>query len=433
MNRRSIPRSVKYILPAVAIGLMSACDSNDTKVTEADPVSNPKPADPSPTEISGGARILIAKPGAPDHVLVFDLEEKAEIASVQVGGKISALHASPGYRYAIVAQSESGTINFLDSGIEYEDHGDHGHLHLGEPGMLDLTLSGTKPAHITKNQDRMVIFFDGVEGVPAEVRVLSETTISEGKVLAAYSDDIHQHGAAQAWDDFLISTVRDPNLAPPTTLPSMVKISERDGDHFHELDLLDDPEYSCPGLHGSAQSAAFISFGCIDGVLVLGQHDDHFDAYKLPSDTRISSLFGHPNVIDIVGAGKNSDDDPVSIFAINPAAETITAIEYEGTPRAYSFARDGEIFLILDTEGGLTALNTADWARAGPRMQVTAASEVEEQIFRLTVSADGTQAYVADAGARKILAVDVDDWSLDDSATIDLDFVPGPILWLGTL
>ncbi|MGM8225958.1 hypothetical protein ACSV5M_05215 [Cellvibrio sp. ARAG 10.3] len=431
MKHNSLVRGARYLLPLFLISLLSACGGSDTNIVERDPVNNPDPVDP-PVEHHSGARLLVTQPGAHDHVLVFDLEEKTELANLHVEGNISGLYASPNNRYGIAVQGNAGIVNFIDSGVEWETHGDHGHLHLSEPAMVDFQMAGTKPAHVTKHEDQIVIFFDGAEGTPAEIRIVTESGIADGATLAEYSDNINQHGAAQAWGEYLIATARDGNITPATTLPSMVRVSERHGDHFHELELFDAPEHACTGLHGSAQNVGFVTFGCTDGVLVIEPHDDHFHAHKIAHDTRISSLYGHPNVIDFVGTGRNSNEEPVALFAVSPATETITAISYDRTPRAYSFAEDGEVFLILDTEGGLTALDTHDWSVVGERIQVTAAAEGEGQVFRLTLSDDGETAYIADVGAQEILVVDIHEWAIDNDATIELDFAPGPILWVGT-
>ncbi|HWV15787.1 MAG TPA: hypothetical protein VN030_10165 [Cellvibrio sp.] len=419
------------MLPWLLAMALSACGGSDNKIIEKAPVAkDPVVTDPEPA--ASGARLLITKPGAQDNVLVFDLDENKKIAEVSVAGTISGLYASPSYRYAIATQGTAGIVNFIDSGVEWESHGDHGHLHLDEPGLLSLQLAGSKPGHVTKNGDQIAIFFDGQEGVPAAVRTLTETSMAAGEILAEYFDNIHQHGAAQAWDKYLITTARDGSIAPATTLPSMVRVSEREGSHFHEKTLVSAPEFACPGLHGSAQNIGFIAFGCNDGVLLFKPDGEQFPAGKIANTTRISSLFSHPNVVSFVGAGRNSNSDPMALFAVNPAIETIAPIAYSRTPRAYAFAKEGELFLILDTEGGLTALDTHTWAQVGARLQVTAAAEGAGQVSRLTVSAEGDKAYVADIGAQKILVVDVSHWVIEKAATINLDFAPGMILWLGS-
>ncbi|WP_449360987.1 hypothetical protein [Alishewanella longhuensis] len=45
------------------------------------------------------------------------------------------------------------------------------------------------------------------------------------------SYETHQHGAAQARGEFLISTIRDANSS--TTLPDRVGLYEQHGDHYH--------------------------------------------------------------------------------------------------------------------------------------------------------------------------------------------------------
>ncbi len=422
----------KYAFPIILAAILSACGGSDTKIVEREPIPNPNPVNPTPEpgHSESGARLLVTKPGHHDHILVFDLAEKEAIADLHVESVITGLYATTNKRYAIAVQGgDNGVVNFIDSGVEWEDHGGHGHLHLSDPTVLDLELSGARPAHVTTHADKTVIFFDGIEGsVPAEIHLLTDAGIADGTVLATHHDSIRQHGAAQAWDDYLISTVRLPENSGPT----QVLVSERHGDHFHAETLFDQPEYACPQLHGSAQNSGYIAFGCGNGVLLVEAHGDHFHAHKIANSTRISSVFGDANSISFVGAGRNSSADPISLFAINPVTETIAPIAYDKTPRAYAFAEDGELFLVLDTEGGLTAFDTETWAVIGARLQVTAAAEADGQVFRLTVSGDGEYAYIADVGAQKILAVEIHDWEVDGDATIELDFAPGLILWVGS-
>lgn len=425
MEYVSMVRVRKYLLPALFTALLSGCGGSNTHIVEKDPIPNPTP---TPSEKGKGSqRLLVTKTGHHDHILVYDVESRKEIANFHVAGSISGLHASPSYRYALAVQGGSGTVNFIDSGVTYENHGDHGHWHLSEPTILNFELSGTKPAHVTKNGEQMVVFFDGVDGAPAEIRLLTEDGLAEGRVHASYVDDIFQHGAAQAWGDYVVTTVRDTGAAAP----SAVKVLERHGDHFHALQRFDQPEHACPRLHGSAQNMGYIAFGCSDGVLFIEPHSDHFHAHKVASDVRISSVFGHPGSVAFVGAGRNSNEDPISLFAVNPATETINHLTYTKTPRAYSFAEDGDVFVVLDTEGGLTAWDTHTWQTKGARLQVTAAAEAAGEVFRLTASADGETLYVADVGAKTILVVNVDHWHTEADATITLDFSPGAILWLG--
>ncbi|MCR6651317.1 MAG: hypothetical protein NVV73_07400 [Cellvibrionaceae bacterium] len=423
----------KYVFPIILASILGACDSNSkTNIVERDPVPNPTPVIPTPEPglSESGARLLVTKPGHHDHIVVFDLAEKEAIADLHVESVVTGLYATTNKRYAIAVQGgDNGVVNFIDSGVEWEDHGGHGHLYLDDPQVLGLELVGARPAHVTIHADKTVIFFDGIEGsVPAEIHLMTDTGIAAGTVLATHHDSIRQHGAAQAWGDYLVSTVRLPEEPGPT----QILVSERDGDHFHAETLFDQPEYACPQLHGSAQNSGYIAFGCGDGVLFVEAHGDHFHAHKITNSTRISSIFSDINSINFVGAGRNSSTDPISLFAINPLLETIAPIAYDKTPRAYAFAKDGELFLILDTEGGLTAFDTEAWTVIGTRLQVTAATEASGQTFRLTVSGNGKTAYVADVGAQEIRVVDIHDWKLDADKTISLDFAPGLILWVGS-
>lgn len=416
------------LLPVLLASLLGACGGSDITLVEREPQPAPQPVPPPLAENTSGERLLITRPGDHDHLLVYDLESREAIASLHLEGRVSGLYASPSYRYGIAVQSAAGQVSFIDSGVTWQDHGDHGHLTISDPQRLPFTLSGTRPAHVTWHQDQTVIFFDGTEGAPAEVRIVNEQGLAQGSLSAAYSDDNSQHGVAQAWGEYLVVSHREPGASGPDA----VKLLERHGDHFHLQQRFDQPELACPGLHGSAQNSGFMVFGCRDGVLLIEAHGDHFHGHKLPSEVRISSLAGHPASVAFAGIGRNSADEPPALFVINPVARSLQPLAYGKTPRAWAFADQGDVFVVLDTEGGLTAWDTHSWQPKGSRLQVAAAPEAEGETLRLSVQANGGTVYVADPGARQVLQVNVDHWQLESAKTIRLDFAPGAILWLGS-
>ena len=292
-------------------------------------------------------------------------------------------------------------------------------------------MSGDRPAHVTRNESRIAVFFDGNAGAPANVRVLDEIRLGDDQLAFKLNYAVNQHGAAQARGDYLLATVRYPEQDPESTLPTRVALYQLDGDHY---DLESEFDLDCPELHGSAQNRDVVAFGCNDGVLVIEQDESNpaqFQARKITSDQRIGSLYGHEDMGGFFGVGSGV------LYYINTDAEgSITPIAWKTEdslePVGYAFADHGELFLVLDSQGGLTLLNTGDQELAGDRLQVTASENVPDgSRFELTVAGDGHTAYISDPAAREIIAVDID--HIDVIETFELDFTPHKLVWLGVL
>ena len=82
------------------------------------------------------ARILDLDSGEVTHT--FDLPKpNAGFVAVEDG------------RYIVIKTGDDqGTIRILDSGIVKESHGDHDDVEKLTPRLLDLTVTGDKPAHV---------------------------------------------------------------------------------------------------------------------------------------------------------------------------------------------------------------------------------------------------------------------------------------------
>src|SRR5690606_24294596 len=248
-------------------------------------------------------RLLISAKDEP-LVYLYDLEEEAIVGDIHLDGVPTALYASPSKRYGIVVKGgDNGGVNFVDSGIYLEAHGDHSDLMESDPMLMEVGLSGDRPAHVTQADGRVAVFFDGNAGAPARVSVLDEHFLEGEEEAAELTYAENQHGAVQVRGDYLLSTVRYPELDPESTLPSRVALYHLHGDHY---DMETEFDVDCPGLHGSAQNHHDIAFGCSDGVLLIEQDEAdpaQFQARKVAFDQRIGSLFGHEDMDGFVGVG----------------------------------------------------------------------------------------------------------------------------------
>ncbi|MDP5149516.1 5-methyltetrahydrofolate--homocysteine methyltransferase [Rheinheimera baltica] len=440
----------KLSLVALLVGasLLSGCGDSTTNIVEKDPIAvdDDHDHDDDHTDISTAGRLVISAKDS-NLVSVYELSNGSLLDSFAVADTPSALAASATKRYALVVQRTTDRVEFVDGGLYQEDHVDHLHDYQQAPALSSFVLSDSRPTHITANDSQMAVFFDGdaASGTPAAVAVITDADIStdsNGYPVLNYS--LHMHGAAQARGEYLISTLRDADSA--TTLPDKVALYHGHDDHFDEELIFDE---LCPGLHGSAQNANFISFGCTDGVLLIAQDGDTFTASKLEntedfSDAmRIGTLIGDMHADHFVGfAG-------ASMFAIHAEDGEMELVDWQSSEEAgvigYGFADKGEKFVLLDNQGYLTILHYHGHEHEGA---ATAAEEAAFEFaakvqltsadlstmptgsrFELAISASDDKAYVLNPIDSSLLTVDLKDAEVVTMK--QLNFVPHKLVWLG--
>lgn len=426
------------LLPGVSLVLISAllggCGGSDTKIVERDPVPIEDDHDHDhDDEVPSQGRLLISiKDQA--RVSVVDINEKKVLHELAVSEAPSALYSSPNQRYGFIVQRTADRVDLLDGGLWQEDHGDHLHDYAQTPAGMTFSTNKSRPTHFTGTEKQSVIFFDGNadSATPASVGVFTESDIEKNTIGTWLEYTTHMHGAAQARGDYLISTVRD--AATTSTLPDRVAVYHAHNGFFTDENIL--PE-TCPGLHGSAQNENQIAFGCTDGVLVVSQAGTAFTASKIANpasftgSTRIGTVLGDDSVDEFVGIASGQ------FFTINTATNTIAAINWIDaavtpgpTAIAYSFADEGDLFVILDNTGNLTLIDTDSW-NVTKRVQAISSNLSalpSGSKFELALT-PGHMAYVTDPIANQIKQIDLDAGKVGE--TIQLNFIPNKLTWLG--
>ena len=417
--------------------LLSGCGGSDTKIVEREPIPIEDDHDHDDEhdhdeEVSLGRLLISTKDQA--KVSVVDIKEKTVVHEVTVSETPSALYASPNNRYGFVVQRTADRVDVIDGGLWQEDHGDHADDFEAAPKQMLFSTNRVRPTHLNGTSDQSVIFFDGNSATAslASVAVFTEADIANNAAGTLLEYTTHMHGAAQGRGDYLISTVRDP--ATTSTLPDRVAVYRAHNGYFADESIFSE---TCPGLHGSAQNETQITFGCTDGVLVITQTGETFAASKIPNPasftgtTRIGTLVGDHAIEEFVGIAAGQ------FFAVNTSTNVITAINWvdtsvtpAATALAYDFADDGEFFVILDNQGKLTILDTADWSVIDRVQAITSnlAALPTGSKFELALT-PGHLAYVSDPIANQVKQIDLDEAEVTD--TIQLDFVPNKITWLG--
>ncbi|MEI5637797.1 MULTISPECIES: hypothetical protein [unclassified Pseudoalteromonas] len=429
--------------------LLSACGGTEHTIVKLDPPSQETGEDDHDhhddhddhhdegvTDVNG--RLLVTSAQS-NVVNLYSTADKSLLDAIGTTSYPQYVYGSENHRYAILVQRDLGLVEFVDSGLYQEPHGDHFHAHEQAPTLTDFHLETVKPTHVTVAESGIAIFSDGDKdsAQSAGVAMFSEAHISGEKTeVAQLHYDTYMHGAAQARGEFLISTIRDPETE--STLPSEIGLYHAHGDHFHQEQVFD---ITCPALHGSAQNEAVVAFGCGDGVALITQQGESFTATKLANPDffaegqRVGTLKGHHEVEQLLASARND------VLTIEPQSGHIEKLEWQATENyrlaSFGFSHGGEHVVILDTAGKLSVFEAHDhdgeqhWEMAG-EVQVSTedlAGMPEDHGFQLTYSQTEQAVYVSDPIAKQIKKFDLEQAALVD--TIELDYVPAKLVWLG--
>lgn len=189
-------------------------------------------------------------------VNVVDAMEGTVLDTLAIGGP-ATLHRSSSGETVFAVQGAAGTVHAIASGIAVHDHGDHGDIVIEDARLLDVTLSGDRPAHFVELQGNIAQWFDGED----EVRVFSERGVLSGdaQVRTASVAAAH-HGVAVPYQNHVVVTIPNPDDA--SQRPIGARVVDFEGNAAGA-------DVDCPGLHGSAGSGNLYALACNTGLLLI--------------------------------------------------------------------------------------------------------------------------------------------------------------------
>lgn len=286
--------------------------------------------------------------------------------------------AGDGRHVVVKTGDEAGTIRFLDSGLVRESHGDHDDVEKLTPKLLDLVVTGDKPAHIVSEQGQIALFYDGdrpwLRKSDPKVVLLDLASLgAKSPKSVVWKSSAPQHGIAiPLGRRRLLVSVPNPVYAKgedrsASSRPDGFEILDTTGkpESWKPVFSVNDtakPDASCKLFHGHAAIKDTHVFGCAEGegggVLVLRQDGKSFAAHKLayPDARRTSTIKGSAGRHLVGNYGLKSPYD--ALLRIDPAATKLSeddVLQVPGDQAACQFevSSNGKRLANLTADGKL--------------------------------------------------------------------------------
>lgn len=394
-------------------------------------------SDHEPDTIDTAGRLALAEADKP-VVTLYDLDGSRAEASFTVANPPSALYASPGGRYAVVMQRTQDTVQFIDGGIWQEDHGDHLHDYKQAPKAMTWALTGPAPTHYDRQAGRQaVIFMDGrASATPPQVasaRLITDAGIAAGRTDAVLDLPAPIHGLAEPVDDMLLAVHREADAGD--ALPTHLDLYRRNAAGYSFVQRM---PTRCDGMHGSFSSGAYTVAGCTDGALIVRSGASPASS-KATAPLRLGTIAGHPKLTgQFIGIGTAgvAPDQTTRFYAIDAAASTATELSLPGwidgrLRRAHVLDRSGQVFVVLDDQGHLTAVRrtATGWAAAARIERVIPTMPTAAPYPVMVANGARDEIYLSDPVAQQVIVLDSSTLQVRQRLAVGLK--PASMAWLG--
>ncbi len=428
--------SKSLIASSLCLFLLTACGTGSNNPTSAkdDPVPVPTPAPDQPQDPHAASKGRLAISDANNAVVrLIELDTQETLGDFPLLNTASALAASPDSRYLLAFQRSQNKVQFIDSGLSQRAHGDHYDTVKQAPALLSYSIDGVKPTHFDLVGDQAALFLDGNKstGINASFQVLSDASIANSAPVASHEFANAMHGTAQLRGQHVLTTAISENATG--TSPDSVVLLHQHNDHYHQGEVFAE---LCPGLHGSFQGPDWTVFGCTDGVLSIKQDGDKFTASKLANPAglaegiRIGTIKGSHGHDKFLGLTRTQQ-----AFLIDPAAASMEEIHWKSGPEisylAYGVDHHQEHFLMLDSAGELNVFEIKQDFTFITRFKLfdVVPTLTGKQRFVMTSSGSNHHVYISNPVDKQLLVVDLEAKKV--TSTIDLEFEPNKLAWLG--
>ena len=353
------------------------------------------------------------------------------IETFEIDESSARVYTTESGRVAAAVQYGANRVDFFDSGLYFEDHGDHFDLARAQPSRLSFSLEGeevggTNPVHFVSHAERISVHFDGdsTAEIPSKNVIFREADLFLDAPSTFVLTSTPQHGLAVPVDGNRI-VFSDPD---PTgefgSLPSGFVVLDEDGAELQNFNDRDDFDGSCLGMHGEALVGRSLIFGCYQmredgtgdgGILVLTQDPEtnDFEARKISyaDGRRTSILRGHHDQPFAVGQyGRFPEPGYRALVRVHPEATEILPEHIQELPtlyRSFDFEKEeGELLAVLTVDGFLHVFKPADWTSIGSLQVAEDFSEAEEP--RPFMATGPGVAYVTIPSKGEVVEVDLE-------------------------
>lgn len=374
-------------------------------------------------------RLLVAD-GETGLLQLIELDNGEVIKTFMVEGAARVYTTESG-RIAGVIQTGAHRVNFIDSGLYLEAHGDHFDKKKGRPSLLMYSITGEiinsqRPIHFATHAGSISIHFDGnfAEGVDSKNVIVREEDLFLPNPNTLILTSAPQHGVAvSVHGGKIIFSEPDPDREFGSLPFGFVALDEQ-GNVVQTFADKEDFQASCLGMHGETIVGEHFLAGCNekredgtgDGGIFVMTHDPVtglFSTHKIayPDGLRTSIIRSHHAQPFAIGNyGSNPDPGYRALVRINPDSTTIDPNDIQQLPAAYrgfDFEKEhGDRLAVLTVDGLLQVFNPSDWTMLGSVQVVEDFSGAEGHRPALTVGSGF--AYVSNPNASEIIEVDLD-------------------------
>jgi hypothetical protein len=396
---------------------------------------------------------LLMSHEADSTLTIFDLDTENVVNTLEASTSKANVYATEDGLFGMVVTSSTGTVRAINSGITYEDHGDHIDISKAEAKFTTWSAQGAKPAHVESHYGWVVVHFDGdlaANKSSQVIAVIEDELDEETATTLAFPPQTPNHGVAIAASNchFVISEP-DPNYAAgnkSSSLPDGFFIWNSQLVELTDLDEQGLVNKSCGGYHGTAASGNYHMFGCNFatsddssdvGVLLIEWHESTstFSSRKIlypDNQRRTSTLVAHHDSPYFVGQyGRNPSPGYNNLVRIDPKKDRIAESDLLELPDGqvqcgFDFEKEhGQLIVTMLPDGYLYVYNVSDWNLVGS-VQVVPLNESEQAcgtgaINRNTFTVGAGIVYVAVGnGTHSVVkAVHLDSMAVEDEWTFN--------------
>lgn len=394
LRRSPLPAAVVAL--GLSAALLTSC-SSDSADAATDNATRTDSATP---------RLALSYDGG---VLVLDAKTLDVVGTAEMDG-FNRLNPAGDGRHVLISTGSSFTA--LDTGT-WTDGDSH---FVSDPAVTDISFDATTPGHVVRHDGKTVLFDDGT----GLVRVFDPAKLADGlPETTDYTTPEAHHGVAvELSDGSMLTTVGNEDER------TGIVVLDRDRKEIARNE-------ECPGVHGEAVAAdETVVVGCQNGLLIY--RDGVITKVTSPDPYgRIGNQAGDENSPIILGDYKTDPDaelerpQRVSLTDTTTGQLTLVDLGTSYTFRSLGRGVHGEA-LVLGTDGALHVIDPAakTVTRTVPLIDPWTEPEQWQSPRPALFVQDGT-AYVTDPAKNRIHAVDLESWTVSDSA--DLPQTPNEI------